>query len=682
MKIKLSRLIMGGAICITASAFVIDNIKPKPPVKFINPANMDKSVKPGDDFYEYANGAWIKKHPIPAKETRWGAANILIQQNTDHIIGILKDASKTAGQPKGSVKQRVGDMYASGMDSIAIEKRGYDPIKADMDRIARIKTTDDVVAEVTYERSHALTSPLFAFSVGPDSKHPNVNIASFHQGGTTLPDRDYYLKDDARTIKIQNAYKQYIVNLFSLTGTETKQAVKNADIIFGIETKLAKAQLSRTELRDPNRSYHKFAVIDFQKTTPHFKWVKLMVDMKAPGQDSVIVGQPDFFKTADYLVGSTTVDDLKIYLSWGILKGSAGALSSPFVRASFDFSSVLSGQKVQTPRNERMSGLIDASMGDLLGQLYAAKYFKPAAKTYMINLVNNLKSVLDDRIKRLDWMSDETKAKALKKLAAFSVKIGYADKWEEYKGLVIERNDYFGNLKRIGQLRYNFNVSQLGKPVDKKRFNMTPPTVNANYSPTKNEITFPAGILQSPFFEFNADDAVNYGAIGSVIGHEMTHGFDDQGRQYDADGSLHDWWTKADADKFKSRADKVVEQFNGYTVNDTIHVNGRLTLGENLADLGGVNVAYEAFKKTKQGKSNVKIDGFTPDQRFFLSFAQVWRGSSRPETAAQMVVVDPHSPAQYRAFAALTNIDAWYKAFNVQPGDKLYKKPEDRIKVW
>ncbi len=673
---------MGGAICITASAFVIDNIKPKPPVKFINPANMDKSVKPGDDFYEYANGAWIKKHPIPAKETRWGAANILIQQNTDHIIGILKDASKTAGQPKGSVKQRVGDMYASGMDSIAIEKRGYDPIKADMDRIARIKTTDDVVAEVTYERSHALTSPLFAFSVGPDSKHPNVNIASFHQGGTTLPDRDYYLKDDARTIKIQNAYKQYIVNLFSLTGTETKQAVKNADIIFGIETKLAKAQLSRTELRDPNRSYHKFAVIDFQKTTPHFKWVKLMVDMKAPGQDSVIVGQPDFFKTADYLVGSTTVDDLKIYLSWGILKGSAGALSSPFVRASFDFSSVLSGQKVQTPRNERMSGLIDVSMGDLLGQLYAAKYFKPAAKTYMINLVNNLKSVLDDRIKRLDWMSDETKAKALKKLAAFSVKIGYADKWEEYKGLVIERNDYFGNLKRIGQLRYNFNVSQLGKPVDKKRFNMTPPTVNANYSPTKNEITFPAGILQSPFFEFNADDAVNYGAIGSVIGHEMTHGFDDQGRQYDADGSLHDWWTKADADKFKSRADKVVEQFNGYTVNDTIHVNGRLTLGENLADLGGVNVAYEAFKKTKQGKSNVKIDGFTPDQRFFLSFAQVWRGSSRPETAAQMVVVDPHSPAQYRAFAALTNIDAWYKAFNVQPGDKLYKKPEDRIKVW
>ncbi len=681
MKIKLSRLIIGSAICVTASAFVIDNIKPKPKMKFIDPANMDKSVKPGDDFYEYANGAWIKKNPIPAKETRWGAFNILAQENTDRLVSLLKDAAKKSG-PKGSVTQRVGDMFAAGMDSLTIEKRGYEPIKADLDRIARIRTTDEVVTEAIYERTHAVAGPFFGFGVGPDSKHPNVNIASFGQGGTTLPDRDYYLKDDARTLKIQNAYKQYIVNLFTFSGTDTKQAVKNADIIFGIETKLAKAQLSRTELRDPNRSYHKFSVIDFQKTTPHFKWVNLMVDLKAPGQDSIIVAQPDFFKTEDDLVGSTTVDDLKVYLSWGILKGAAGSLSSPFVKASFDFSSVLSGQKVQTPRNERLSGLIDGSMGELLGQLYVEKYFKPAAKTYMINLVNNLKGVLGDRIRRVEWMSDETKAKALKKLAAFSVKIGYADKWEVYKGLVIERNDYYGNLKRIGQWRYNFNVSQLGKPVDKKRFNMTPPTVNANYSPTKNEITFPAGILQFPFFDFNADDAVNYGAIGAVIGHEMTHGFDDQGRQYDADGSLHDWWTKADADKFKLRADKVVDQYNALTVLDTLHVNGKLTLGENLADLGGLNIAYEAFKKTKQGKSNVKIDGFTPDQRFFLSFAQVWRGLARPETAAQLVLVDPHSPGQYRAFAALTNIDAWYKAFNIQPGDKLYKKPEDRIRVW
>ncbi|MGF7080012.1 M13 family metallopeptidase [Mucilaginibacter sp. UYCu711] len=681
MKIKFAHLIMAGGVCLAASAFVIDKPKPKPPRKFIDPANMDLSVKPGDDFFEYANGNWIKNNPIPAKATRWGSFSIISQENTDHVVSILKDASKNPGL-KGSVTQRVGDMYASGMDTVTIENRGYDPIKADLERIAKIRNTDDVVAEATYERSHAIGSPFFGFGVSADSKHPNVNAVYFSQGGTTLPDRDYYLKDDARTVKIQNAYKQYIVNLFSLTGTDTKDGVKNANAIFAIEAKLAKAQLSRVEMRDANKRYNKMLVVDFKHLTPHFNWITMLPQLKAPGQDSVIIDNPNFFKAEDDVVGTTNVDDLKTYLIWGILKGSANSLSSPFVRASFDFNSVLSGQKVQTPRYERMGSTIDQGLGELLGQLYVAKYFKPQAKTYMINLVNNLKGVLGDRIKRLDWMSDETKAHALKKLAAFSVKIGYADKWETYNGLVIERNDYIGNLRRIGQWKYNFNMSQLGKPVDKTRFNMTPPTVNANYSSTKNEITFPAGILRYPFFDFDADDAVNYGGIGAVIGHEMTHGFDDQGRQSDFDGSLHDWWTKADADKFKARADRVVEQFNAYTVNDSLHVNGRLTLGENLADLGGVNVAYEAFKKTKQGKSTVKIDGFTPDQRFFLGFAQVWRSSSRPETAAQLVLVDPHSPERYRSFAALTNIDAWYKAFNVQPGDKLYKKPEDRIRVW
>ncbi|MDB5159064.1 MAG: family metallopeptidase [Mucilaginibacter sp.] len=680
MKIKLTHIILAGGICLAASAFVIDNVKPKK--KYIDRANMNTSVKPGDNFFEYANGTWVKNNPIPAKQTRWGAFNLLAQENIDRLVEILKEVSKTPDQPKGSVKQRVGDLYASAMDSLAIEKLNFDPIKPDLERIAGIKATDDVITEIVYERTNAIAGPFFGFGVGADSKHPKVNIVNFSQGGTTLPDRDYYLKDDARTIKIQNAYKQYIVTLFTLTGTDAKQAAKNADIIFGIETKLAKAQLSRTEMRDPNKRYNKFSVVGFKNITPHFDWVKLMPAMKAAGQDSIIVDNPEFFKTEDNLVGSANVDDLKTYLAWGILKGSVGSLSSAFVTAAFNFNSVLSGQKVQTPRNERMASMIDQNVGELLGQLYAEKYFKPAAKAYMITLVNNLKSVLGDRIKRLDWMSDETKARALKKLAAFSVKVGYADKWEIYQGLIIERNDYAGNLRRMAQWQYNFNLSQLGKPVDRTRFNMTPPTVNANYSPTKNEITFPAGILQYPFFDFNADDAINYGAIGAVIGHEMTHGFDDQGRQYDADGSLHDWWTKTDADKFKQRADKVVEQFNAYTVNDTLHLNGRLTLGENLADLGGLNVAYEAFKKTKQGKSKVKIDGFTPDQRFFLSFAQVWRGSARPEYAAQAVLVDPHSPGQYRAFAALTNIDAWYKAFNVKPGDKLYKKPADRIKVW
>jgi putative endopeptidase len=329
-----------------------------------------------------------------------------------------------------------------------------------------------------------------------------------------------------------------------------------------------------------------------------------------------------------------------------------------------------------------MSRLVDGSLGELLGQLYVAKYFTPAAKAYMVNLVNNLKVTLGERIQHLTWMSDETKKRALHKLAAFGVKIGYPDKWQAYAGLEIDRNDYYGNLKRVSVWRYNYGVSQINKPVDKKRWGMTPPTVNASYNPTNNDITFPAGILQFPFFDFGADDAVNYGGIGAVIGHEMTHGFDDEGRQYDADGTLRDWWTKDDADKFKTRADQVVAQFNGFTILDTIHVNGKLTLGENLADLGGLNVAYAAFKKTKEGHSHKKIGGFTPDQRFFLSWAQVWRSSQRPEAASQRILTDPHSPEQYRANAPVTNIDAWYAAFNIKPGDKMYKKPEDRTKIW
>jgi putative endopeptidase len=682
MKPKFIHLVVAGSVCLAASAFVINNVKPKHPIKYIDPANMDLSVKPGDNFFEYANGTWLKKNPVPAKETRWGSFNALIQQNTNRLLVILNQVSKTPGQPKGSLKQRVGDLYDSGMDSVAIEKRGYNPIKPDLERIDKINSLSDVINEVTYERSHAIASPLFTFGVQPDSKHPMVNISGFGQGGTSLADRDYYLKSDARTQRIQNAYKQYMVTLFKLTGTSEEAALKKATIIFNIETELAKAQLSRTELRDPNKTYNKFSVADFDKLTPHLSWSQMLPKMKAGGQDSILVEEPAFFKTEDALLASTSVEDWKVYLDWNILKNSAGALSSPFVKAAFTFSSVASGQKVQTPRNERMSALVDRSMGELLGQLYVEKYFKPAAKVYMVNLVNNMKQTLGDRIKRLDWMSQETKDRALKKLAAFSVKIGYPDKWQEYKGLSIDRHDYFGNLRRVDEWRYDFNVSQLGKPVDKKRFNMTAPTVNANYNPTKNEITFPAGILQFPFFDFNADDAVNYGGIAAVIGHEMTHGFDDQGRQYDADGSLHNWWTKADADKFKVRADMVVNQYNAFTVDDTIHVNGRLTLGENLADLGGLNTAYEAFKKTKEGHSTKKIDGFTPDQRFFLSWAQVWRSSQLPDAAAQRILTDPHSPEQYRANAPITNIDAWYAAFNIKPGDKMYKKPEDRIKVW
>ena len=652
-----------------------------PPKKFIDPANMDLTVKPGDNFFEYANGNWIKQNAIPAKETRWGSFNILHQENTDRLLGILNEVSKST-HPAGSLEQRVGDLYASGMDSVAIEKLGYNPIKPDLDRIDKITDLNGVISEAVFERVNGEGSPLFGFGVSQDEKHVTKYVAGINQGGTTLPDRDYYLKSDARTKKIQDAYKQYITALFTLTGSSNDDATKNAATIFTIEAALAKAQLSRVAMRDPNITYNKFAVADFAKTTPHLNWVELLPQMKVAGQDTMNVGQPAFFKTEDTLLAATPINDWKVYLKWNILKGSASALSSPFVAANFTFSSALSGQKVQTPRNERMSALVDGSVGELLGQLYVAKYFTPAAKQYMVDLVNNLKVTLGERIQNLTWMSAETKARALKKLNAFTVKIGYPDKWQLYEGLTINRNDYVGNLRAVSIWRYNYGVSQINKPVDKTRWGMSPPTVNAYYNPVNNEIVFPAGILQFPFFDFGADDAVNYGGIGAVIGHEMTHGFDDEGRQYDADGTLRDWWTKDDADKFKTRADQVVAQYNAFTVLDTLHVNGKLTLGENLADLGGLNVAYAAFKKTKEGQSNKKIDGFTPDQRFFLSWAQVWRGSQRPEAAAQRILVDPHSPEQYRTNAPLTNIDAWYTAFSIKPGDKMYKKPEDRTKVW
>jgi putative endopeptidase len=690
MKLKFTIFLLIGLLCLSVNIFAVEpgkkgKVKAKsaaiPPKKFIDPANMDLSVKPGDDFFEYADGNWIKNNPIPAKETRWGSFGILGQENTNRLLGLLADVSKTE-HPKGSLEQRVGDLYASGMDTVIIEKRGYDPIKPALLRIDQITDLNGVINEVVFERTHGEGDPLFRFGVGQDSKHVTKHIADLNQGGTSLPDRDNYLKSDPRSKKIQDAYKQYIITLFTLTGAGEDVATKNAATIFNIETTLAKAQLSRVAMRDPHVTYNKFSVADFSKSTPHLNWVVLLPQMKVSGQDTLLVGQPDFFKAEDALLASTPIDDWKVYLKWNILKGSAGALSSPFVKANFTYSSALNGQKVQTPRNERTSRLVDGSLGELLGQLYVANYFTPAAKEYMVNLVNNLKITLGERIRNLTWMSDETKKRALNKLAAFGVKIGYPDKWQAYVGLVIDRDDYFGNLRRIAEWRYNFSTGEINKPVDKKRWGMSPPTVNASYSPTNNDITFPAGILQFPFFDFGADDAVNYGGIGAVIGHEMTHGFDDEGRQFDADGTLHDWWTKDDADKFKSRADQVVAQYNGFTVLDTLHVNGKLTLGENLADLGGLNVAYAAFKKTKEGQSTKKIDGFTPDQRFFLSWAQVWRSSQRPEVAAQRLLTDSHSPEQYRANAPITNIDAWYVAFDIKPGDKMYKKPEDRTKIW
>nr|WP_237144180.1 M13 family metallopeptidase [Pontibacter pamirensis] len=643
---------------------------------------MDVSVKPGDDFYTYASGTWLKNNPVPAKETRWGSFNLLRDFNIKAVQDILNESAANKNAALGSVEKRVGDFYAAAMDSVTIDKLGYTPIKKDLKRVGAVKDKKAVLNEVAYLRTSGAGSPMFGFYVGQDRKDVNNMVPQLSQGGTTLPDRDYYLKDDARSKKIQEAYKQYITTLFTLTGVPQAKAQQNAETIFNLEKKMAEAQMARVEMRDPYKTYNKFSVSDFSKTTPNIDWKTMMAKMKVTGEDTILVNNPAFFNELDGLVKATPVTDWQKYLQWNVLKSAAPYLSTPFVDANFAYSQALSGQKVQTPRWQRMSSLTDGTIGDLLGQLYVKKHFKPEAKARMEELISNLIKAYEIRINNLDWMTATTKEKALAKLHAFTPKVGYPDNWKAYDGLEVNRKTFFQNVRNAGQWGYDDMVSQLGKPVDRTKWGMTAPTVNAYYSPVMNEIVFPAGILQFPFFDPNADDAVNYGGIGAVIGHEISHGFDDSGSQYDKDGTLRNWWTEEDRARFEEKAKALQEQYDAYTVLDTIHVNGKLTLGENIGDLGGLSAAYEAFKMTEQGKSNELIDGFTPDQRFFLSWAQVWRGNILPEAAAQQIITDPHSPGQYRTIGAPVNMDAWYEAFNVQPGDKLYKAPEERIRLW
>ncbi|MBD0284155.1 MAG: M13 family metallopeptidase [Flavisolibacter sp.] len=641
---------------------------------------MDFSVKPGDNFYLYANGGWLKRNPVPASKTRWGSFDVLREESSKRMQELLQDAVKNTN--KGRLTQMIGDFYRSGMDSAAIEAKGYQPIKDELDRIAAINSKQEIINQLATLRTQAIAAPLFGVFVGQDRKNVNQYIPQLSQGGISLPDRDYYLKDDARSTEVRKEYRNHLERMFTLVGENATTAAASADAVMRIETALAKAQLSRVEMRDPYRTYNKFAVKDLGDLTPGLNWASLLQQMKVQGADSVLVNNPTFFKTADILLSALPLQDWKSYLRWNILRNAAPYLSSAFVNENFRLTQVLTGQKEQTPRWQRVSNLIDASLGELLGQLYVQKYFKPEAKQRMLDLVNNLQTTFQERIRRLDWMSDETKQRALEKLNAFTKKIAYPEKWKEYEGVTITSTDFLSNVQSANAWRYNDMVSRMGKPVDRTEWGMTPPTINAYYNPSNNEIAFPAGILQFPFFDFGADDAVNYGGIGAVIGHEMTHGFDDQGRQYAASGNLQDWWNKEDAEKFKQRADMVVNQYNAFKVLDTLSVNGRLTLGENLADLGGLSIAYEAFTKTKQYKEGKKIDGFTPAQRFFLSWAQVWRNNALPETEAQLILTDPHSPGMYRCNGAVMNMDPWYDAFAVQPGDKMYKTPEQRIKVW
>jgi putative endopeptidase len=649
--------------------------------KLLDPANMDTTVRPNDNFYLYANGAWLKNNPIPADQTRWGSFNELVENNNKALHELLEHASG-AKAAAGTKDQMVGDLYKSGMDSAAIERAGLSPLKPHFDRINAVTDANGLLREIATEHTYGINA-LFSFYVGPDDKNVTKEITQFYQSGLGMPDRDYYFKADQRSTDIRNAYKAYLVSLMTMMGDDSATAKKNAAEEYKLEEKLAAASMTRVEMRDPYNVYHKYSLAAIGKETPGIDWAGMMQAMKIQGQDSILVGQPKFFATVAKELKSTPLPVWKRYLQTQMTMDMSPYLSSQFADAHFAFfGKTLRGQESQSPRWKRVLHVVDGSIGEMLGQLYVDKYFKPEAKKRMLDLVNNLQATYAERIKRLDWMTPQTKTLALAKLNTFLKKIGYPDKWKTYEGLKIVPNDYASNIFATSNWEYNYQINKLGKPVDKTEWQMTPPTVNAYYNPAFNEIVFPAGILQYPFFDEKADDAVNYGGIGAVIGHEMTHGFDDQGRQYDAEGNLRNWWTPDDSAAFVQRANKVVDQFNHYTILDTVHINGELTEGENLADLGGIAIAYEAFKKTEQGKSDKKIDGFTPDQRFFLSWAQVWRANTRPQELAQRVVTDPHSPSELRCNGPLSNLPEFYAAFNIKPGDKMWRADSVRAKVW
>ena len=649
-------------------------------MKYIDRANMDLAVKPGDDFYQYANGGWLKKTVMPSTKTRWGSFDMLREESSEQLKTLLAaSAKKTTGS---RAEQMCGDFYTSGMDSMQLEKAGAMPIKKDLQAIDAIDNINALMNALMKLRTRGAVGGFFTAFVNQDARDINTYRMHLGQGGISLPDRDYYLKDDTRSVAVRNALKAYIVKLFTLTGIPSADAQQIAGNIVSTETAIARAQWSRVELRDPQKRYNKFTPDDFSAGFKTLKIPGLLDAMNIPKQDFIIVSTPSFFRALDSLLTIIPLDTWKQIARFDILKNAAPYLSNDFVSANFEFQKAISGQKEITPRWERMATIIDGSLGELLGKLYVDRYFKPAAKQRMVEMVNNLQQTFSDRIKRLGWMSEDTRQKAIAKLAAFTKKIAYPDKWKTYEGVIITKNSLLDNVRSSTQWFFNYNFNKLGKPVDRTEFNFTTPTVNASYNPIQNTITFPAGILQFPFFDFGADDAINYGGIMAVIGHEMTHGFDDQGRQYDADGSLRDWWTKDDADKFKVLADAVVAQYNAAVMLDTLHINGRLTLGENLADFGGIQMAYEAFKKTPQGKGNEKIDGFTPDQRFFLSWAQVWRGMALPETTANLLLTDPHSPSRYRALIPIQQMQEFYDAFGIRAGDPMWLPVEKRVHIW
>ena len=640
---------------------------------------INASRKPGDDFFAYANSLWSDTARIPASQTGVGSYSFMNYPQRIRLQGIL-DSISAGNYPAGSIEQKAGDFYAAGMDTAAINKRGYEPIRPLLARIDAVPDVASLLRLVADEQKNGNGS-IIGFSVGPDNKQSTINIAQFYQTGIGLPERDYYIKTDSSTLGIQRAYLTYLTRLFELTGTAAPEARKNAAVAYDIEKQLATAHRTNIERRDVQANYNKLAVAALAQKQPALRWTTLLTDLGVR-VDSVNVEQPAYYEQLNTLLTSVPLSDWRVYVKAHALANYATFLSQPFVDATFAYSKILTGQALKKTRAEEMTQAVDGSLGDALAQLYVKKYFPEAAKKRIAVLVDNLKKAFEARINKLDWMSDSTKAKAKEKLYAFNQKIGYPDNWRDYATVAVKRDAYFENRLSANRNDYGYRLAKVGQRVDRTEWHTTPPTVTAYNNPPLNEIVFPAGILQAPYFDLYADDALNYGGIGMVIGHEITHSFDDQGAQFDKDGNVTNWWTKTDYAKFKARTRQVINQYNLFTVLDSVHVKGALTVGENTADIAGVAIAYDAFKLTPQGQDTTKLDGYTPDQRFFISIARIWRVKTRDAFMRMYVNTNPHSPAKWRVNGPLMNFTPFYKAFGVQPGDKMYKPEQERIIVW
>ncbi|WP_018337334.1 M13 family metallopeptidase [Butyricimonas synergistica] len=648
----------------------------------IQMANLDTTANPRADFYQYACGGWMKANPLTDEYSRFGSFDQLAENNRSQIKSLIEELAKKQSQP-GSVAQKVGDLYNIAMDSAKLNAEGVAPIKAELEKIAAISDRK-VLSAFIAEMHRDGFGPFFGMYVGADDMNSSMNIAQLYQGGLSLGQRDHYVENDDRTKEIRAKFEEHVAKMFQLAGFTAEEAQKAAADVMKVETRLAEGSKSMVELRDPHANYNKITVAQLQKEVPGIDWNTYFTLAGLKDLQEVNAGQIGQLKTVADLLNKEDLNVLKSYLEWNVINTASSYLSDDFVAQNFEFyGKVLSGRKEMQPRWKRAVSSVNGVLGEAVGQMYTEKYFPAAAKERMVKLVSNLQKALGERIQGLEWMSEETKAKAQEKLAAFHVKIGYPDKWKDYSSLEIMNDSYWNNIVRSNHFDYNEMIAKAGKPVDKDEWLMTPQTVNAYYNPTTNEICFPAGILQYPFFDMNADDACNYGAIGVVIGHEMTHGFDDQGRQYDKDGNLKDWWTAADAENFKQRAQVLVDYFNNIKVLPDLNANGELTLGENIADHGGLQVAYVALQKAMaENPLGNDENGFTPAQRFFLSYANVWAGNVRDEQIRLQTKSDPHSLGRWRVNGALPHIGTWYEAFGVQEGDPLYLPVEQRASIW